>query len=168
MTPLKKHSGSSSIPGVWLRIGWLLLAILILAIVGLRLADSQQSYESGPALFALNFVFTTLLSVFISILAARAFIATGHPGLLMLCCAMLVWGGLRSGRGSWQSCGQLQHHHPQPRYLGVGAVSLGRRCIVVAPSILSSTRCVRWCCLANYFTADLADYFVTLGERFLA
>jgi hypothetical protein len=24
------------------------------------------------------------------------------------------------------------------------------------------------CCLANYFTADLADYFVTLGERFLA
>ena len=74
------------------RFAWFPVAAFALAIAILWVANPRESYESGLTLFALNWTFTTLVSLFIAVLAGRSFLAGGQPGLLMLCCAMIVWG----------------------------------------------------------------------------
>ena len=51
---------------------------------------------------ALNFVFSTLVSLFIASLIAYTFLARGTPGLLLLGCGVVVWGlgGLASSIAS--------------------------------------------------------------------
>ena len=59
----------------------------------LRAADSGAVYESPYLLMALNFVFSTLVSLFIACLVGRSFLVRGTPGLLMLGCGVAIWGG---------------------------------------------------------------------------
>ena len=55
-------------------------------------ADLRTSYESPFLLGALNFVFSTLASLFIAFLVGRSFLVRGTPGLLLLGCGVIVWG----------------------------------------------------------------------------
>lgn len=73
------------------RFAWLPPLVLMLVMAGLWIEDARASYESARVLLVLNFLCTTLVSLFIAILAGRSFLASGQPALLMLCCAMLVW-----------------------------------------------------------------------------
>ena len=74
------------------RAGWMLVLLLAIVIPLLRLAPLRQSYESALLLLILNFTLTTVVAIFIAALAGRSFLARGEPSLLMLCCAMLIWG----------------------------------------------------------------------------
>ncbi|HUR46926.1 MAG TPA: CHASE3 domain-containing protein [Candidatus Saccharimonadales bacterium] len=74
------------------KLAWLPLAGSLVGILALYQADGRQSYESSYALFWLNLVFTSAVSLFITVLAGRSFVKGGHPGFLMMGCAMLVWG----------------------------------------------------------------------------
>lgn len=53
---------------------------------------SPTSHESAELLRILNFIFTTLISVFIATLAGRSFLVSSRPALLAICVAMIVWG----------------------------------------------------------------------------
>ena len=68
------------------------LLALIVATIVLYVQGSPVSHESPAVLFAANLVFTTLVSVFISVLAARSYLASGRPQLLAICVGMIVWG----------------------------------------------------------------------------
>ncbi len=67
----------------------LLLAIILLLWAGYF----RTTYESPYLLLGLNFVFSTLTSLFIAYLIARSFLVRSAPGLLMLGCGVLIWGG---------------------------------------------------------------------------
>ncbi len=65
---------------------------------------SPQSHESASLLLVLNFLFTTLVSMFIAALAGRGFLITGLPALLAICVGMTVWAfsaGWRSLESMW-------------------------------------------------------------------
>jgi PAS domain S-box-containing protein len=74
------------------RFAWVPLPVLVLAMAAFWAADSATSYESALALLALNFFFSTVISLVIAVLAARTFLARGQPAVLMLGCAMTIWG----------------------------------------------------------------------------
>jgi hypothetical protein len=59
----------------------------------LYLYGPSTSYESPQLLLVLSFLFITLTSGFIAILAGKSFLTSGRPTLLALCVAMILWGG---------------------------------------------------------------------------
>jgi len=75
-----------------LRLSWLPLIALVSLMIVLGSRTAQESYESATVLLALNFLFTTVVSIFIAVLAGRGFLSGGHPALLMLSCGMTIWG----------------------------------------------------------------------------
>ena len=78
------------------RLAWLPIPILFGAMAVLWVAALPGSYESPHLLLALNFVFSTLVSLFIAYLVGRSFLARSTPGLLLLGCGVM----LQSFRGS--------------------------------------------------------------------
>ena len=74
------------------RLAWVPVAVLAAAMAALWIANPQTSYESPGLLLALNVVFTWLVSLSISFLAARSFLINRQPGLLMFGCGTLLWG----------------------------------------------------------------------------
>jgi len=77
----------------WLgRFGWLPVPLLVLGMAAVWAADLRTSYESRDLLLALNFVFSSLASLFVAYLVARSFLVSGMPGLLMLGCGVVLWG----------------------------------------------------------------------------
>jgi PAS domain S-box-containing protein len=74
----------------WL--AWVLLAALLLAMVGLWITRPPLSFESNFLILVLNFLFSTLESVYIAYLIGRVFLARGSLGLLVLGCGILTWG----------------------------------------------------------------------------
>jgi PAS domain S-box-containing protein len=74
------------------RWAWVPIPLLMTAIAVLWAADLHAAYESPRLLFALNLVFTGLVSVCIAYLAGRGFVAGGQRGPLMLGCGALLWG----------------------------------------------------------------------------
>ena len=74
------------------RLAWVPVPLCYVAILALRVADPQTSYESRALLLFMNFVFTGLTSLCIAWMAGRSFLAGGQPGLIMLGCGVLLWG----------------------------------------------------------------------------
>ena len=71
---------------------WLPIPLLLAVIAGLWVADLRTAYESRTLMTLLNFFFTWLASLCICLLAARGFLVSGQPGLLMFGCGSLLWG----------------------------------------------------------------------------
>ena len=91
----KSPSGSQrTTPGPAARYGlaWVPIPVLLLTILALWVADLRTPYESRAMMVLLNVFFTWLASLCICVLAARGFLASGQPGLLMFGCGSLIWG----------------------------------------------------------------------------
>ncbi len=79
--------------GTWLsRWAWLPVPLFLVIIAILWPADVRTSYESPPLLMGLNFVFSTLVCLFVAYLVARSFLVRATPGLLLFGCGVVVWG----------------------------------------------------------------------------
>lgn len=74
------------------RLAYVPVAAFSLAIAVLWAAASPHPHESALVLFVLNWALTTIVCVFIAVLAGRSFLLSAEPGALMLCCAMIIWG----------------------------------------------------------------------------
>jgi PAS domain S-box-containing protein len=74
----------------WL--AWALLAALLLAMIGLRITNPPIFFESNLLVLVLNFLFSTLVSLYIAYLIGRIFLARGSLGLLLLGCGIVSWG----------------------------------------------------------------------------
>jgi PAS domain S-box-containing protein len=74
------------------RLAWLPIPVLLTVIVALKAAGLQTAYESPRLLMLLNFVCTTLISIFVVILIGRSTLSQGTPGLLLFGCGVLFWG----------------------------------------------------------------------------
>ena len=74
------------------RLAWLPIPILFGAMAVLWAAALPGSYESPYLLLALNFVFSTLVSLFVAYLVGRSFLVRSTPGLLLLGCGVIFWG----------------------------------------------------------------------------
>src|SRR3954465_13523213 len=75
------------------------IPLLVIAMLWLDAANVGFSYESYFLTLALNFIFSTLASLFIVYLIGRSFLVRGSPGLLLLGCGVLAWGAA-GGRGT--------------------------------------------------------------------
>ena len=71
---------------------WVPAPLLFASLIGLEAFGPDQSFESWAALFVSSFLFTTVASLVVSVLAARSFLTTRAPGLLFLGMGVLVWG----------------------------------------------------------------------------
>jgi PAS domain S-box-containing protein len=76
----------------WDRFAWLPIPALLLTMIILREERPDVSFESNFLETALNFIFSTLASLYIAYLIARSFMARGSPGLLLLGCAVSALG----------------------------------------------------------------------------
>jgi PAS domain S-box-containing protein len=76
----------------WLRLAWLPIPLLLITMIVLGVADLGGSYESPHLLLALNFTFSTLVSLFVAYLIGRSYLVRSTPGLLVLGCAVVFWG----------------------------------------------------------------------------
>ncbi|HVO18167.1 MAG TPA: ATP-binding protein [Anaeromyxobacter sp.] len=89
---------AEAIPGLptavtWLgRRAWLPIPLLAAASLLALVLGPGAGLEAPRTLLALNFVFSTILSLFVADLVARAFIVRGTLGLLLLGCGAVVWG----------------------------------------------------------------------------
>ncbi|HEX3151551.1 MAG TPA: PAS domain-containing protein [Gemmataceae bacterium] len=68
------------------------VVLLPIGIAALYLWGSANSHESADLLLIANFIFTTLVSLFIGLLAGRSFLLSGRLPLLAVCLGMIVWG----------------------------------------------------------------------------
>ena len=80
------------IPKSHVRLAWLPIPVLLILIVVLAIVRIEATYESQRLILVLNFLFSTLASVLVIILAGRGFLSSGAPGLLALGCGALLWG----------------------------------------------------------------------------
>ena len=78
--------------GRLLRLAWLPIPILLLAMAALWVADVRTAYESPHLLIALDFLTRTLACLLIVYLAGRSFLARGESWLLLLGCGVMTWG----------------------------------------------------------------------------
>jgi PAS domain S-box-containing protein len=74
------------------RLAWWPIPLLLVAILGLWVADLPTSYESRRLLVALTWWFWTLPALAIAILVGRGYLARSTPGLLLFGCGVLIWG----------------------------------------------------------------------------
>lgn len=73
------------------------VAVLPIPLVGALLlwfwlSGSNACYESPAVLLGLNFVFGTVISLFVCYLITRKFLNHGTPGLLLFGCGIILWG----------------------------------------------------------------------------
>jgi PAS domain S-box-containing protein len=68
------------------------IPLLLVAIAVLWIAELPGAFDPPFLLMGLNFVFSTLVSLFVAYLIARSFLVRGTPALLMLGCGVVVWG----------------------------------------------------------------------------
>jgi PAS domain S-box-containing protein len=71
---------------------WAPIAALLLAIIGLWISDPPLSFESNLLILVLNFLFSTLVSLYVAYLIGRSFLVRGSLGLLLLGCGIVSWG----------------------------------------------------------------------------
>ena len=67
------------------------IPVLVAIIIALWIADLPTIYETPNLNKFLNFVFTSVISLFIALLAARSYLTRGQPALLVLGAGVLVW-----------------------------------------------------------------------------
>ncbi len=81
------------VPGLRLsRLAWVPIPVLLTAMGVFWAAGWQNSYHSVYLLWILNFVFSLLVCLVVGYLVARSFLVRSTPGLLLLGCAVAVWG----------------------------------------------------------------------------
>jgi len=74
---------------------WLPIPLLLGVMAVLWIDEGRtSSYGTPYLLMTLNFVFTTLVSLFIAFLVGRSFLVRGTPALLLLGCGVLIWGAV--------------------------------------------------------------------------
>jgi PAS domain S-box-containing protein len=71
---------------------WIPIPLLLAALLVVWVVDPPGVFESPRLLVVVNFTFSTLASLFVADLVARAFVVRGSPGLLLLGCGMVIWG----------------------------------------------------------------------------
>jgi len=98
-SPRMRNPSGTTEPLYWLekkrwlsRWAWLSIPLFLLSMIGLRLANLRDSYDSVTLTLVLNFVFVTLVSGYIAYLVARGYLVRGAPGLLLLGCGVVIWG----------------------------------------------------------------------------
>ncbi len=81
---------------------WIPIPLLLAALLVVWVVDPPGVFESPRLLVVVNFTFSTLASLFVADLVARAFVVRGSLGLLLLGCGMVIWGcaGLASAAAS--------------------------------------------------------------------
>lgn len=92
---MSNDNGKAAVVLRYCRAGWLSclpVAALLLLMIGSAWVQPQVSYEQPYLYLALNFVFLTLVSLYISFQVGRSFLAQGKLGLLCLGCGVLAWG----------------------------------------------------------------------------
>ena len=70
---------------------WAPLPVLLLAVIGLWLADLREPYESLYLQIGLNLVFSTLAGLLVAVLFGRSFLTHGTPGLLLFGGGAVIW-----------------------------------------------------------------------------
>jgi PAS domain S-box-containing protein len=78
-------------PGLWSRLAWLPIPLLLASIIAARMAGLNDSYEFNTLRLLLSVTFYTLVSLGTLYLIGRSFLASGSPGLLLLECGVLLW-----------------------------------------------------------------------------
>jgi PAS domain S-box-containing protein len=76
-------------PRTW---SWLPIPVLLATLLVVWAIDPGGVFDSPRLLIAVNFVFSTLASLFVADLVARTFVVRGSPGLLLLGCGVVIWG----------------------------------------------------------------------------
>lgn len=92
MNPTIHPEAQTQTPGLWSRLAWLPIPLLIAAILVLKALDWQTAHESEILMMLCNFVFSTLASLLVVVLFGRSFLARGMPGMLWFGCGVLLWG----------------------------------------------------------------------------
>ena len=88
----------TSVPGSpsrrpWLlRLAWLPIPILLMAMIVLWAAGPRTEYEADHLKLLLNLATRTLACLFIVVLVGRSFLVRGEPGVLLLGCGVAIWG----------------------------------------------------------------------------
>ncbi len=78
--------------GRWARLASLPIPAFLVVIAALWAADVRAPHESLQLAFALNLVFSVVVSLFIAYLIGRTFVARGAPGTLLIGCGIVIWG----------------------------------------------------------------------------
>ena len=73
-------------------VAWVPIPVLATAIGALWVLNLPTAHESPLAVLLLNFLFTWLVALCVSYVAARGFLVSGQAGLLMLGAGVLLWG----------------------------------------------------------------------------
>jgi PAS domain S-box-containing protein len=67
------------------------IPVLLAIIIALWIADLPVTYNYPNLNIFLNFAFTSVISLFIALLAARSYLTQGQPALLVLGAGVLIW-----------------------------------------------------------------------------
>jgi PAS domain S-box-containing protein len=87
--PLLSAAPGGSLPS-W---AWLPAPILLALIVAVHITGPSDPHESELAVLASNLIFLTVASILVAYFLGRAFLVSGSPGLLLLACGAIAWGG---------------------------------------------------------------------------
>ncbi len=79
-------------PSTLARFAWVPLVLMACATLWFYHEDSRAVYAHPRLLFSMMFIFSTLVSVVIAILAGRTYLVSGQSGMMLLGCGALVWG----------------------------------------------------------------------------
>jgi PAS domain S-box-containing protein len=71
---------------------WVPIPLLLVALLLVWALDPPGVFDSPRLLITINFVFSTMASIFVADMVARAFVVRGSPGLLLLGCGVVIWG----------------------------------------------------------------------------
>lgn len=72
-------------------LAWIPVPVVAVMMLLLWMANLPASYESHFSRMWLNFIFLTLVSLVVTALVARSFLASGRPGQLLISCGSLFW-----------------------------------------------------------------------------
>jgi hypothetical protein len=85
---------SGRLAGWLVRLVWLPIPVLLVAMLALWAAGSRTEYEADNLRMLLNFATRTLAALLIVFLVGRSFLVRGEPGLLLLGCGVAIWGAV--------------------------------------------------------------------------
>jgi len=92
LTPSPEHADNSSLDrAIWRQWPFIPVPVLFVAIIGLWFVDRAVPHVSPALLIILNLLLATLPALAIAALFARAFLASGAPGLLLFGCGAVFW-----------------------------------------------------------------------------
>jgi PAS domain S-box-containing protein len=89
--PVANAARRSRVVEVLTRYAWLPIPVLVLVTVVVNLFEDAGPRPSQQLLWALSFVFRSLVPLFVAFLVARTFLARRHAGLVWLGCGLLFW-----------------------------------------------------------------------------